>query len=279
MPTSLSPSLGDQIYSIDRNCLHGAPPAGAAPQAALAVSQLVAKLAEARDALAQVSLLAAFAAAPETRAIASSPAAARILVSAAVDAFGDGQDICMTFLRAAAFLEGFGVGGPGFLAAIGESAPAGPRNAGLDHFYAVLAQISAGRAGIARELLCRLSCGCLEVVERRASPAAVAAAGATEARVRSEIANSFTGGSVSAERIFAPLIDAAVARHNARDPAAAAADAALANASYSRSACDACGSTNGVLKCSRCHAGLCRSHFAVFAYSSNPHVLLISKCT
>jgi hypothetical protein len=254
---SLSPSLGEQVYSIDRRCLHGAPPAGAAPQAALAVSQLVAKLAEARDALAQVSLLAAFAAAPETRAIASSPAAARILVSAAVDAFGDGQDICTTFLRAAAFLEGVGVGGSAFLAAISESAPAGTRNVGLEHFYSVLAQISAGRAGIARELRGRLSCGCLEVVERRASPAAVAAAGATEARATAAIVNSFPGGVTSAdtEKIVAPLIKAAVARHNARDPEAAAADAALAGASYARSTCDACGSTNGVLKCSRCHAG------------------------
>ena len=97
---SLSPSAGDPVFAVDRRCLHGAPSAGAAPDAALAVSQLVMRLSSApasSDALEQLRLLEGFATAPQTAALAQSPAAARILISAAVDAFGDGNAIARTF--------------------------------------------------------------------------------------------------------------------------------------------------------------------------------------
>ena len=193
---SLAPSVGDTTYAVNPHCHHGAPHAGAAPETALAVSQLVMGLATGpAEAASQLELLESFV--RSQPAVCRAPDAVRILVSAACDSFGDGASVSITFLKAAAFLEAWNVGGEGaFLAAIHAEGLNGG-NAGIKHYLTFLDSLTT-REGVARELSARITCGCLAVVEKRASPAAVAAALRASARAVAE-------GMAVAEEHLGPL--------------------------------------------------------------------------
>jgi hypothetical protein len=257
---SYTTSSGDVVYAIDRRCLHGAPSPASAPDAALAVSQLVARLTAgdaARSAEAQLRLLEGFVLAQP--ALARTPHAARILVSAAVDAFGDGNAaVCSAFLRAAAFLEAYGLGGAAFLRAThgdgaGAEAAAAAAEAepGFAHFGRFLDAL-ATREGVARELQARVGCGCFRPVPRGSAAAALQAAAAARASAESAAMPVPRGALASGDALAAhmtsvvrPLIAQAQAQARAVGGSAAAA------AATELRACDACGGAAGLV-CARC---------------------------
>jgi len=268
---SYAASGGDVVYAINRRCLHGAPSPASAPDAALAVSQLVARLTAgdaSRSAEAQLRLLEGFVLAQP--ALARTPHAARILVSAAVDAFGDGNAaVCSAFLRAAAFLEAYGLGGAAFLRAThGEGSGAGAGAAaaeaeaepGFAHFGRFLDAL-ATREGVARELQARVGCGCFKPVPRGSAAAAEQAAAAARASAESAAMPVPRGALASGDALAAhmtsvvrPLIAQAQAQAQAQARAAGGCDAAAAAPGAAASElrkCDACGGAAGLV-CARC---------------------------
>jgi hypothetical protein len=257
-----------KAYAVDRRCLHGAPSPGAAPDAALAVSQLVARLVAsdaAGHAEAQLRLLEGFVGAQP--ALARSPHAARILVSAAVDAFGDGnRAVCASFLRAAAFLEAFGLTGAAFLrAAHGEGGGRPREEEGMRHFERFLDSLGS-QEGIARELRARVGCGCLAELPPGSAAAREQAALGEAARAEAAGVRLPPGASSSGERlaehmraVAAPLLAAARGRAAAAGVAGERADdapvdfegaAAAAGAAAPR-VCGTCGAQSTLL-CARC---------------------------
>lgn len=187
--------------SINRRCMHGAPPPGAVGAVALAVSQLVAKLEPCqREPLQQLELLEAFVVAHGKLLSSSSAQSVSILLSNAVDLFSDANSFCLTVLHAAAFLEAYGLSGGGFLSAIHD--PGGhSTDSGFAHFNAFMDACSDKREDIAAQLRSRIPCGCLRALDGvpvagAAAPAAPSAAAAGTTAPLSVVYRSATSTSV-----------------------------------------------------------------------------------
>jgi hypothetical protein len=154
-------------FSLARvaGCLHGGPTLASAPEAALAVAQLLRAIEALRGKpLEQLELVRDFARAQPAQAAA--PPLARLLLAAAVDAAADGDDdAARAAARAAVFSECLAQQGARFLAGLHAEAALDDAPAAVRRFLAH-ADAAAHRDGLLRELRARAPrCACFTVVQ------------------------------------------------------------------------------------------------------------------
>lgn len=142
--------------SFDDDCRHGGPPPPSCMGVVMDMAGLLPAMQAARTSDDQLRVLAAFVQRGPPDALAP-----RVCASMALDAFADNNgDVARTFLRMAAFFEGFLAHGNAFLRGLhdgGTSATAAFLN---------LVKRTSSRTGLLAELRARAQCGCLQPLKK-----------------------------------------------------------------------------------------------------------------